>query len=292
MLTCHDYRWICPANTFFFKRTQEVCPKANGNLSCFSTTLQKHCLTPRPQFSLPFYKRIQKVKRVHPALKQVIAPSYVAKERLLAAGWHKDTIKVLPYFCPLTPLDAPRPIPKTPTITFIGRIAPNKGQEYFIQALGALPKEWQGIMVGDINADNEKTLLEKAKLSGCEDRIKLHPWASREGIKNILDQTTVFIFPSLWQETLGIVAIEALSRGIPVIATNITGISDWLKDQQFGRLVPTKDANAIKEAVLDLNSSEQRLTEAGQAGIQLIKSQFSPEHHINELISTYKSAIK
>jgi len=56
VVTTHDYRWICPANSFFYKNTQEICTRTCGP-GCFTTTLSKHCLTPRPKYALNFYHR-------------------------------------------------------------------------------------------------------------------------------------------------------------------------------------------------------------------------------------------
>ena len=56
VMTTHDYRWVCPANSFFYKRTQEVCDRTCG-LGCFTTTLTKHCVTPRPHYAAYFYHR-------------------------------------------------------------------------------------------------------------------------------------------------------------------------------------------------------------------------------------------
>ncbi len=47
VFTIHDFRLICPASMFFYKRTKEVCNRKCGP-GCFAVTLKKHCLTPRP----------------------------------------------------------------------------------------------------------------------------------------------------------------------------------------------------------------------------------------------------
>ena len=291
VITNHDYRWICPANNFFFKSSRKVCQKACGDLGCFATTLHQRCLTPRPGYALPFYRRIRQMKVLHPSLRHTIAPSPIAANRLLRAGWKPDRITVLPYFCPLEVRTEPRPLPPTPTISYIGRIAPNKGHLSFIQALGQLPENWRGIMAGDITDETAKQLLEVADQSGCKHRLQLKPWASRGEVLEIMDNTTVFVFPSLWEETLGIVALEALSRGVPVVSTDVVGVEYWLNQRDCGRSVPPDDAVAIADAVLSLTRSEAALLAAGQAGIQLIKDEFSPEVHTRKLVSIYRSAI-
>lgn len=290
VVTTHDYRWVCPANTFFYKNTQEVCNRLCG-LGCFTTTLSKHCLTPRPGYASYFYYRTKWTLRNADRFAHTIAPSSGARNRYVKSGFPAEKITVLPYFCSIEPSKTPRPIPNRPTITFLGRIAPNKGHEYFIKALGLLPEEVQGIMVGNIPADTAKGLQEFARRHGCADRLELHPWASREEVLALMDQTSVFIFPSLWPETLGIVGLEALSRGVPVVASDLGGVREWCINGETGYLVPPKNPDAIAEKVNQLISSEQQLRDFGARGIQLIKNRFTPETHVNNLVQLYKNII-
>ena len=292
IITNHDYRWICPANNFFFKNDRTVCQKDCGNLGCFTTTLRKHCLTPRPAFALPFYRRIRQMKAGHSQLSHTIAPSPIAAERLIRAGWDQTKITVLPYFCPLEVRYAPRPIPAIPTISYVGRIAPNKGHLSFIRALGQLPSNWQGILAGDIDENVATHLMQEAIKYDCADRLQLKPWANRKEVLEIMDSSTVFIFPSLWEETLGIVALEALSRGVPVVSSNIVGVEHWLNTLKCGISVPPNDAMAIAGAVISLSASDESLIHAGTSGIQLIKDQFSPDVHTTKLLEIYQSALQ
>jgi glycosyltransferase involved in cell wall biosynthesis len=181
-------------------------------------------------------------------------------------------------------------VPETPTITFIGRIASNKGHEYFVEALGQLPEAVQGIMVGSFTNESEQAIQALAQRHGCQDRLSLRRWATREEILQILDTTTVFIFPSLWPETLGIVGIEALSRGVPVVASDLGGVREWLRDGENGRLVPPKSAARISEAVLELIDSPHKLIESGKRGIETIHEAFMPAQHTDRLVKIYEDA--
>ena len=291
VLTTHDYRWVCPANTFFYKRTQEVCGRSCG-LGCFTTTLSEHCVTPRPQYAGYFYYRTRWAIRHASEFAHVIAPSDGAANRYEQGGFSSASISVLPYFCSIRPADAPRALPEQKTITFLGRIAPNKGHEYFITALGALPANVRGVMVGNIGDNERSRLLELAREQGCDNRLELRPWASRKEVIELLDQTSVFVFPSLWPETLGIVGIEALSRGVPVVASDIGGVREWCLDGETGYVVPPKDAAAIAGRVQDLLSDSDRMLAFGRRGIELIQEKFSPEYHVNQLQSIYGQVAK
>lgn len=290
VLTTHDYRWVCPANSFFYKRTQEVCNRTCG-LGCFTATLTKYCLTPRPQYAVYFYRRARWGIEHAERFAHVIAPSEGARAKYAASGFGGASMTVLPYFCELDPAGTPRPIPETPTITYLGRVAPNKGHEYFVEALGHLPKEVHGVIVGGISNQAARELRAKAKRSGCEDQLELRGWASRDEVLALLQQTTVFVFPSLWPETLGIVGIEALSQGVPVVASDVGGVREWCVDGQTGYVVPPKDAGAIADHVRRLIADKDRLSAFGRRGIRLIRNKFSPGEHVDRLLSIYERAL-
>ena len=222
---------------------------------------------------------------------RILAPSHGARARYVEAGFPPGRISVVPYFCPVEPADLPRPIPERPTITFLGRIAPNKGQEYFVAALGMLPSEVRGVMVGNLGANGEAVMRALAEDHGCADRLELRGWASREEVRQLLDETSVFVFPSLWPETLGIVGLEALSRGVPVVASNLGGTSEWCLEGETGYRVPPKDARAIRDAVLKLIVEKDRLKAFGRRGIDLIRERFLPGTHVDILSELYQEAV-
>lgn len=281
ILTGHDFRTICPASMFYHKRTQTVCERTCGR-GCFSTTVKHHCLTPRPRPAAYYYRRARWTMRHAHRFAQLIAPSHGAAKRFAAAGFAQQAITVLPYFCPMPVANTPRPIPERPTLTFIGRLAENKGWQVFIKALTLLPETWQGLIVGPITPAIEARL----KSQNLGDRLRWQPWAGRDEVRAILQRTTVFSFPSLWPETLGIVGLEALSQGVPVVASDIGGVRQWLQDGENGKLVPPGDAQALANAAQALNNraTQERY---GKQGLNTIRDRFLAETHIDRLRSLY-----
>lgn len=287
VMTTHDYRSVCPANSFFYKRTQEVCGRDCAGPGCFTTTLRKHCVTPRPRYAAYFYHRVKWLARNAGRFAHVIAPSAGARDRLVRARFAAPHVSVLPYFCPVAPAARPRPLPEATTITFMGRIAPNKGHEFFVQALGLLPADVAGVMVGSFNDENERYIRQLAAAHGCERRLTLRKWATRQEVQAILDETSVFVFPSLWPETLGIVGLEALARGVPVVASDLGGVREWLRDRENGVLVQPKSPAQIADAVRFLTETPERLQAFGMRAIETINERFLPAHHADELVRLY-----
>lgn len=289
VLTGHDYRHVCPASTFYFKRTEQICNRTCG-LGCFAVTLRRHCLTPRPGKAWQYVRRVQWMSRNWGRFAQLIAPSAAALERFLAAGFPADHARVLPYYCPIEPLPSPRRPPARATILFLGRISAVKGYRYFIEALGMLPTDVAGLMVGNFNADKRRQVEQLATDNGCADRLELRPWAGRDEITKLMSEATVLCFPSIWPETLGIVGLEAMACGVPVVASDLGGVREWLLPDENGLLAPPRDSRAIARAVAHVLDDRDRMQSMGARGIELIRTRFSPLQHVEELLSVYRTA--
>ncbi len=289
VLTAHDYRYVCPASTFYYRRGEDVCRRRCGP-RCFTTTLARHCMSLRPNRAWHQYHRVRWFARRLGDVAHVIAPSKAARQRFLDAGVPADRATTLPYFCPLEPLSEPRPLPPQPKILFIGRVRPNKGYRYFIQALGMLPSHISGLLVGDVTPAREQELRQLAVQAGCADRLELRPWADREDVAEVYREASVFVFPSVWDETLGIVGLEALACGVPAVASDVGGVREWLHNGRTGRLVPARDPGALATAVQQIVNSSGRAQQMGLNGIRLVKERFSREGHIARLLEIYSNA--
>ena len=283
----HDYRPICPASNFFYKRTKAICQRTCGP-GCFGVTALRHCMTPRPGPALYLYKRVRWVMKNATQFRRVIAPSEAARQRFLAAGFGEDQVVTNPYFCPISVRNEPRPLPELPTVTFLGRSSYNKGWEVFIEAVGLLPSSVRGLMVGNFSVQDRNEIDRRAALAGCQDRLDVEGWAGRDAIAGIFERTTVLAFPSLWPETLGIVGLEAMANGAPVVASDVGGVREWLVDGESGYLAPPGDAVALAERMQSIIVDGQRSLLMGQAGINMVRNKFAPESHLDRLLSIYE----
>ena len=107
-------------------------------------------------------------------------------------------------------------------------------------------------------------------------------------IAGIFERTTVLAFPSLWPETLGIVGLEAMANGAPVVASDVGGVREWLVDGESGYLAPPGDAVALAERMQSIIVDGQRSLLMGQAGINMVRNKFAPESHLDRLLSIYE----
>ena len=289
IFTCHDYRYLCPASSYYFRGTQEVCRRTCGPM-CFAMTATKRCMSPHPIRGWRQYSRVRWMQQNYARFERVIAPSTGAASRLTDAGFEPAKIQVLPYFCPVRPLPEPRELPEQPSLLFIGRMSENKGWRYFIEALGRLPGNVQGRMVGNFTPESEADARSCAESVGCGDRLSLHPWAGRDEIVDHYRQATLTVFPSIWDETLGIVGLESWACGVPVVASDVGGVREWLHDGVTGVLVAPKDPAGIARAAERLLGSTAENRKMGASGIELIQQKFATELHTETLIEEYQIA--
>ena len=132
------------------------------------------------------------------------------------------------------------------TIGFVSRIDKGKGWNLYIEAFVRLKKEYsdlKGIIAGR-GAQTGKMLDMLNRLELAED-IKYVGPIPHDKLPQIFNQCNLFIFPTTTTESLGLVGIEALSCGVPVIASNRYGPTDYIMDHNNGILFKIGDINDL-----------------------------------------------
>lgn len=175
----------------------------------------------------------------------------------------------------------------------VGRIVEQKGINYLINAMPEILDEFSNaklIIVGD---GNERKNLEKlTKRLKLEKNVVFIGKLPNNKLPRYYATADVFIAPSIkdsygWVEALGIVFLEALSSGTPVIGSNIGGIPDIIKDNETGLLVEEKNSKeiaiAVKKILKDKNLA-RRLVRNGQ---KHIRNSYSWEGVSNKFRSVY-----
>jgi glycosyltransferase involved in cell wall biosynthesis len=124
---------------------------------------------------------------------------------------------------------------------------------------------------------------------GIGERVRFAGWLEPAQLASELASAAVGVVPSLWPEPFGLVGIEALALGRPVIASVTGGIPDWLHED-VGIGVPPGDARALARALAELLDDTPRRQAMGTAGRALVSSRFSPASHVETLLDSYRAA--
>ncbi len=134
-----------------------------------------------------------------------------------------------------------------PVIGFLGRLAKEKGVEYFIEALNVLNKEkiaFRAIIAGDgILRKTVESLIQEYKL---DDKIKIIGWISDKD--NFFSQIDIFCLSSI-DEAFGIVLLEAMKYKVPIVSTDCEGPIDILNDNYDALICKKKDSRDMANKI-------------------------------------------
>jgi len=134
----------------------------------------------------------------------------------------------------------------------VTRLVPPKGVDVLLRALALLPRTVTLTVVGE---GPEATALQRlTRRLGIEDRVRFPGALDRSGVRAAYWAGDVFVLPSR-VETFGVVLLEAMATGLPVIATRCGGPQE-LVNPSTGRLVPVDDAHALATAIWSLVQSD------------------------------------
>lgn len=188
----------------------------------------------------------------------IFVASSITKKSLLDVGVKSEKISVIPYGAPI---DYFHPQPKTDKLfraLFVGSVCPRKGVHYLLQAWKELQlSEAELLLVGSNG-------FPEGWLDMYKDVFRYVPSVPHASLNEYYSSANVLVFPSL-VEGFGLVLLEAMACGIPVITTPNTAGSDILTDGVEGFIVPIRDVEALKEKLEWCYSHPQELASMGQA---------------------------
>ncbi|MBW1767823.1 MAG: glycosyltransferase family 4 protein [Deltaproteobacteria bacterium] len=173
----------------------------------------------------------------------------------------------------------------TSVVGVIGRLEPVKGHEYLIEAARMVTEELPKVkflIVGDGSLRND--LESQCEELGVLDKFIFTGW--KEDVSSILSTLDILVLPSV-NEAVGRVLIEAGACGVPVVATNVGGVPEIVRDNETGILVPPGSPGDLARAIIDLLNSEDKRQQMSIAAEKWIDDRFSAHRMVEEVFNSY-----
>ena len=198
--------------------------------------------------------------------------------------------------------------PHAPTVIFVGRITRQKGLPFLLRALATLDHSVQVILCAgapdtpEIAAEVEQLVATlKSKREGV---FLISEMLPRHELTQLLSHATTFVCPSVY-EPLGIVNLEAMACGIPVLGTATGGIPEVIVDGETGILVPIDQVNDgtgapvnpdkfvgdLSDALNEILSNPQRARTWGAAAQKRARDHFSWESIADRTVEVYNAVL-
>jgi len=277
--TLHNFRFLCP-NGLFFDNNHNICELCKN--SDFNKCVLKKCYQKSYIKSFLMAARVKKTRKyVENYVSQFIALTDFAKEKFIEGGFVNDKIEVKPNFLFLNKY----PISQDKKYAlYLGRISEEKGLDVLIEAF----KKINFILKIAGNGNYLTSLKNKAK--ECNN-IKFIGFVFGKEKQRILKNCSFMIFPSELYESFPISILEAYQYHKPVIASNLGGIPNIVRNNYSGYIFEKGKIESLVEVIYKILENE-RYKQLGENAFQLFKEKYSQTQNYNILMSVYKNVVK
>lgn len=285
LLTIHDYRAICPSTEL--RKVNTVCdtPFTHYCIKCCRQFHGSGLIGTIKSFAIYYATKVSASKLFASVKKSIIVNSFIKEIHMKHLGLSEEDIIVIPNFCTPEISEGVGTTDILPEdfILFVGALTSAKGIELLVDAYNRM------------HTNNTKLVLIGAKYPGQDyqstGKISIIENAPFDIVVEAYQRCRFAVFPSVWAEPFGIVAIEAMSYKKAVIATKIGGLADIVVDRETGMLVPPNNPKALCEAMTYLLENPEIAERMGQKGYKRWKQNFAAEVVVPKIEQVYESLI-
>lgn len=187
------------------------------------------------------------------------------------------------------PVDGPPPAaresPGPAVFITVGRLAAIKNHDLMLRAFRRALDAGASARLVVVGDGPERAAVERrVRDEGLQDRVDLLGFRSDVG--ELLGGADVFILTSRY-EGISVALLEAMRAGLPVIATNVGGIPETVRDGETGLLAGADDVEGIARAIAELAGSAPRRRELGRRGVEFLLEEFSARRMTQRYLDLY-----
>ena len=173
----------------------------------------------------------------------------------------------------------------------VGRLTKEKGFQYLIKALPRILKKVPESILIIIGPKNyyEKNLKELVKLNNLSNKVIFTGLVSEKILKSALFSSDVVVIPSVY-EPFGIIALEAMAYGKPIVASGAGGLSEFLTNGENCLLVSPASTNELSEKISGLLINEKLANKLGKRAKETVK-RYDWKNMIDKILDIYENEL-
>jgi len=284
MQTLHNFRWMCPGALFY--RDGRICEDcATGGLwnsvrhGCYRGS---RAATAAIALTLATHRRL---RTWHDSIACYIAPTAFVREKFIEAGYPPEKIAIKPNFVD------PDPGPRDGVgdyALYVGRMSPEKGLDTLLRAWELLPVSIPLEIIGDgpERAAHEQFVRER-NIRGVTFRGAL----SRQETFTAMKGARMAIVPSNVYETFGLVIVEAMACGVPVLCSRLGAMQDLVADRRTGLHFRASDAQDLAQTAARAWNHPSELATMGIAARREYEKRYTARRNYAQLMEIYERAM-
>ncbi len=185
---------------------------------------------------------------------------------------------------------APHPLFR---ILCVGSLRDYKGQSYLVKACALLRDERIGFECTFVGDGVDRAALEaEIRQLHLEDSVRILGYQTRDTVRDLLNRADVFVLPSVTtpsgkMEGIPVALMEALAMGVPAISTRISGIPELLIPGRTGFLVPERDVEALREALVQVCRDPRGARALARQGRERVVEEFDLRRNARRLYEAF-----
>ncbi|MCS3628259.1 glycosyltransferase involved in cell wall biosynthesis [Salinibacter ruber] len=172
-------------------------------------------------------------------------------------------------------------------VLYFGRIAPEKGLRTLIDAAAPLTD----LPVRIAGTGEQRAALEAEVARRILDHFEFVGVRNGADLWDLVRGSICTLLPSEWYENCPMAVLESLACARPVIGADIGGIPELVDDSVDGRLFPSGDVEALREALVWMQEHRDEAMEMGRRGREKVEERFSPEQHYRQVREVYAEVL-
>jgi len=278
----HDHDLVCPRKHKYFPLSLKACNKPAG-ISCYTHLCCVQKSPPGATLPVSLKGTANVIRQLQAAQKvsRFIVGSRYMKNELVINGIAQDKIEIIHPVPAALQTPAALPVSECREILFVGQVIRGKGVDLMLKALASLEGDWHATIVGE--GSHLPACRQLAQQLGISERVSFPGWVAHEALDAYYRAARLLVVPSRWPEPFGMVGIEAMARGRPVVAFANGGIPDWLGHGKTGFLVPPSDIPGMSSAIQGLIDNSELVARMGQAGAKSVASSFTHQGYLDQI---------
>jgi glycosyltransferase involved in cell wall biosynthesis len=280
VMTVHNHNLTCP--TWYHLYKGRVCEDCVGGheyqcvlKNCRNNILESTAYALRSGVARRF-------RLFHDNVSLFIALTPFAKAKLMLAGFRENQIVIVPN--PASVNESAANSSEGKYVAFAGRLSPEKGLDTLLAAAAQMPDvpfkvAGDGPILSELKARAPRNVEFLGKIGSDE-------------LPKFYGKARLLVVPSVWFEQFPMVVLEAMARGLPVIASRIGGLPGIIEDGVTGSLFEPGNSVALMHEVRRLWEDPLLCSRMGSAGRQKALQEYTEEAYFQNLMAVYLKAIQ
>ena len=284
----HNHKHFCLREHKYTLLTNQTCTQAVG-LGCYGCIGFINKTDSFPYISI---NRMADIKIAQDILKKfdhIVIGSEYMKNHLLMHGFDNDRLSKIQLFSqPIKQVPLNNPSQNKKHFLFVGELVRGKGVDTLLDAFTKLKSNDIFLDICG-NGKQRDEFEEKAKKLGISDKVIFHGKLDTEKLESFYANAYAVVIPSRAPETFNLVGLEAMKYAKAVIASDVGGIREWLKEDENGITVPSNDSKKLALALNFAINNPQQIKEMGHNGLESYEQNFKPNQHCKDIHKLFHS---